>query len=69
MTQQENYNVCRSLKKVKGAKASQLDTQYMPVPYNIDFELYILSKQSDDALQIVSKSYLTFRSRLYSNYQ
>ena len=42
-------------KKVKGAKASQLDTQYMPVPYNIDFELYILSKQSDDALQIVEQ--------------
>ena len=27
----------------------------MPVPYNIDFELYILSKQSDDALQIVEQ--------------
>ena len=27
----------------------------MPVPYNVDFELYILSKQSDDALQIVEQ--------------
>ena len=45
----------QKFKKVKGAKASQLDTQYMPVPYNIDFELYILSKQSDDALQIVEQ--------------
>ena len=45
----------QKFKKVKGAKASQLDTQFMPVPYNIDFELYILSKQSDDALQIVEQ--------------
>ena len=27
----------------------------MPVPYNVDFELYVLSKQSDDALQIVEQ--------------
>ena len=33
----------------------QLDTQYMPVPYNINFQLYILAKQSDDALQIVEQ--------------
>ena len=45
----------QKFKKVKGAKANQLDTQYMPVPYNIDFELYVLSKQSDDALQIVEQ--------------
>ena len=36
-------------KKVKGANTKQLDTQYMPVPYNLEFELYILAKQSDDA--------------------
>ena len=45
----------QKFKKVKGAKANQLDTQYMPVPYNIEFQLYILSKQSDDALQIVEQ--------------
>ena len=27
----------------------------MPVPYNIDFELYAMSKNSDDALQIVEQ--------------
>ena len=42
-------------KKVKGANTKQLDTQYMPVPYNLEFELYILAKQSDDALQIVEQ--------------
>ena len=48
-------NRVQKFKKVKGAKASQLDTQFMPVPYNIDIELYILAKQSDDALQIVEQ--------------
>ena len=27
----------------------------MPVPYNLDFELYAMAKQSDDALQIVEQ--------------
>ena len=27
----------------------------MPVPYNMDFELVVMSKQSDDALQIVEQ--------------
>ena len=27
----------------------------MPVPYNINFQLYILAKQSDDALQVVEQ--------------
>ena len=42
-------------KKVKGANTKQLDTQYMPVPYNLEFELYVMAKQSDDALQIVEQ--------------
>ena len=45
----------QKFKKVKGANTKQLDTQYMPVPYNLDFELYIMAKQSDDALQIVEQ--------------
>jgi len=56
-----NYDANRKLnrvqqfKKVKGNTTKQLDAQYMPVPYNINFGLYILSKQSDDALQIVEQ--------------
>ena len=42
-------------KKVKGANTKQLDTQYLPVPYNLEFELYIMAKQSDDSLQIVEQ--------------
>ena len=45
----------QKIKKVKGADAKRLDTQYMPVPYNLDIELYILSKSSDDALQVVEQ--------------
>ena len=45
----------QKFKKVKGSNTKQLDTQYMPVPYNLDIELYIMAKQSDDALQIVEQ--------------
>jgi hypothetical protein len=48
-------NRVQQFKKVKGAKSNQLDTQYMPVPYNVEFSLYIMAKQSDDALQIVEQ--------------
>ena len=48
-------NRVQRMKKVKGAKANQLDTQYMPVPYNLEFTLYIMARQSDDALQIVEQ--------------
>ena len=30
-------NRVQKFKKVKGSKANQLDTQFMPVPYNLDF--------------------------------
>ena len=48
-------NRVQKFKKVKTGKSNTLDTQFMPVPYNIGFQLYILSKQSDDALQIVEQ--------------
>ena len=48
-------NRVQKFKTVKGSEAKQLDTQYMPVPYNLELELYIMAKQSDDALQIVEQ--------------
>ena len=48
-------NRVQRFKKVKTGNTKQLDTQYMPVPYNVDFELYVMAKQSDDALQIVEQ--------------
>ena len=54
------YDASRKLNKIQkvkkaGSAGNKVDTQYMPVPYNIDFELYIMSKNSDDALQIVEQ--------------
>ena len=48
-------NRVQKFKKVKVGKSEQLDTQYMPVPYNLEFSLYIMAKQSEDALQIVEQ--------------
>ena len=48
-------NRVQKFKKVKGDKNDQLDTQYMPVPYNLEFTLYIMAKQSEDALQVVEQ--------------
>ena len=56
------YDSSRKLNKsIKVKKASngtddkQLKSGFMPVPYNVDFELFIMSKNSDDALQIVEQ--------------
>jgi hypothetical protein len=42
-------------KKSTGNNTKTIDTQFMPVPYNLSIQLYILAKQSDDALQIVEQ--------------
>tara|TARA_Y100000817_G_scaffold239561_1_gene191537 strand:- start:19 stop:822 length:804 start_codon:yes stop_codon:yes gene_type:complete len=48
-------NRVQKFKKVKGSNSDRLDTQYMPVPYNLSIQLYVMAKQSDDALQIVEQ--------------
>ena len=48
-------NRVQRFKKVKTGTTKQLDTQYMRVTYNVDFQLYVMAKQSDDALQIVEQ--------------
>ena len=50
-------NRVQKFKKVKSSSSSanKLDTQYMPVPYNMDITLYTMAKNSDDALQIVEQ--------------
>ena len=35
--------------------SQSVKTQYLPVPYNLEFELYIFSKVNEDALQIVEQ--------------
>jgi|TARA_R110000796_G_scaffold232447_1_gene350710 hypothetical protein len=48
-------NRIQKFKKTKTGNSKKLETQYMPVPYNVGFELYVLAKNSDDALQIVEQ--------------
>ena len=56
-----SYDTSRKLKriqkfkKVKSGSTDQLESQFMPVPYNLDFELFAMAKQSDDALQIIEQ--------------
>jgi len=50
-------NRVQKFKKVKSSSddTGKLDTQFMPVPYNMDITLYAMAKSSDDALQIVEQ--------------
>ena len=50
-------NRVQKFKKVKSSanNANKLDTQFMPVPYNLDISLFAMAKNSDDALQIVEQ--------------
>ena len=48
-------NRITKMKKVSSGSKTKLDTQFMPVPYNIDFQLFVLSKSGDDALQIIEQ--------------
>ena len=45
-------------KKVKSSedtKVKTMSTQYSPVPYNFNFELFVMTKNSDDGVQIVEQ--------------
>ena len=45
-------------KKISNAtdkKLKQMSTQYSPVPYNVNFELFVMTKNSDDGIQIVEQ--------------
>ena len=48
-------NRVQKFKKVKANNKNKLDTQFMPVPYNLDITLFAMAKNSDDALQIVEQ--------------
>ena len=49
-------NSIQKFKKTNNSEGGKsLSSQFMPVPYNMDFELVVMAKQSDDALQIVEQ--------------
>src|SRR5210317_1058263 len=47
--------VVKVKKKIDGTDNEQLKSGFMPVPYNVSFELFIMAKNSDDALQILEQ--------------
>ena len=54
--QSRKLNSIQKLKKTNSSTDGKtLSAQYMPVPYNMDFELVVMAKNSDDALQIVEQ--------------
>ena len=50
-------NRVQKFKKVKSSAdaSGKIDAQFMPVPYNLNIQLYAMAKQSDDALQMVEQ--------------
>ena len=56
-----SYDTTRKLNRVTkirktSAKGSgKLETQYMPVPYNVDLQLFVMAKSGDDALQLIDQ--------------
>ena len=48
-------NRVQKFNKLKTGKSNTLESQFMPVPYNLSIQLYVMAKQSDDALQIVEQ--------------
>jgi|TARA_B100001093_G_scaffold454998_1_gene464769 hypothetical protein len=49
-------NSIQKLKKVNSsAQGKTMSQQFMPVPYNMDFQMAVMAKNSDDALQIVEQ--------------
>jgi hypothetical protein len=56
-----NYDAARKTspvqkyRKVRIEDGSEVVEQYVPVPYNIDFELGIIAKNQDDGLQILEQ--------------
>ena len=48
-------NRVQKFKKVKGADSKSLQNSYMPVPYNVGFSLFVMVKNSEDALQVVEQ--------------
>ena len=62
------YDATRKTKPTQTFKAAddggQLRKVYLPVPYNIDFELNIMAKINEDCLQIVEQILPYFQHRI-----
>ena len=45
----------RKISNTEDKKLKQMSAQYSPVPYNLNFELFCMAKNSDDGIQIVEQ--------------
>ena len=45
----------RKVSDTEDKKLKQMQAQYSPVPYNLNFELFCMAKNSDDGIQIVEQ--------------
>ncbi len=45
----------KKVSNTEDKKLKQMSTQYSPVPYNLNFELFVMTKNSDDGIQIVEQ--------------
>ena len=52
---ERKLNKLAKVKKLKGTKGTQMESVYSPVPYNVNFELFVMSKNSDDGVQIIEQ--------------
>ena len=56
-----SYDTTRKLNRVTKIRktstkgSGKLETQFMPVPYNVDLQLFVMAKSGDDALQIIEQ--------------
>ena len=54
-------NKINTVKKVKPGSTKTVNKQFSPVPYNVNFELFIMVKNSDDGVQILEQVLPTFQ--------
>ena len=45
----------KKVSNTEDKKLKQMNTQYSPVPYNLNFEMFVMTKNSDDGIQIVEQ--------------
>ena len=53
-------SVTQTFRTNTGAKITESKKVFMPVPYNVSFQLSIATKTNDDMLQIMDKFFLIF---------
>ena len=45
----------KKVSNTEDKKLKQMSTQHSPVPYNLNFEMFVMTKNSDDGIQIVEQ--------------